>query len=33
MNSLIHNLLDDIVYQESEGDLTLMYFGTIRGDE
>ena len=23
---------DDIVYQESEGDLTLMYFGTIRGD-
>ncbi len=25
--------IDDIVYQESEGDLTLMYFGTIRGDE
>lgn len=24
---------DDLVYQESEGDLTLMYFGTIRGDE
>lgn len=23
---------DDIVYQESEGDLTLKYFGTIRGD-
>ena len=23
---------NDIVYQENEGDLTLMYFGTINGD-